>query len=201
MIRLPVAAGIVAVCVFAFGFAAAQDRPDWKLLASILLDDSGVPDLDGDPAEGQFLSTVLRDVPGADRYILVYQRILYNGARKPESRQIINYTFQWADLDAGTIDLVPWQGMYAEEEFFVVTIRAHESVEFIPYSNLVEQRLKDGTVDLTGSRGRVRQIALGYFTDEETAAMCVESARKLIESAAKGNVLTLPRERPGQSSG
>lgn len=201
MIRLLSAACIVTVCVFVFGFATAQDRPDWRVLAGILLDASGVPDLDGNPAEGQYLATILRDVPGEDRYILVYQRVLYNGARKPESRQIINYTFEWVELDADTIELVPWQGMYAEEEFFVVTVRAKESIEFIPYSNLVEQRQKDGTVDVTGSRGRVRQIALGYFTDEETAAMCVENARALIESAVTESPLRLPPARPGQSIG
>ena len=153
---------------FAFLLPSAE-AASWKDLAAILQDASGVADMAGRPTEGQFLSTLLRPVPGEERTILVYQRILYDGARKPRSRQVINYTFDWADLNASTIRLVPWQGQFVDEEFFLVSIQVNPELEFVPYSNLIEERLKNGQMDITGSQGRIRSLILGYFLDRDTA--------------------------------
>ena len=167
---------------FAFLLPSA-DAASWKDLAAILQDASGVADMAGRPTEGQFLSTLLRPVPGEERMILVYQRILYDGARKPRSRQVINYTFDWADLNASTIQLVPWQGQFADEEFFLVSIQVNPELEFISYSNLMEKRLKDGQVDITGSQGRIRSFVLGYFLDRDTAEQFTKLLREVLGEA------------------
>ena len=181
-IAIATVGSIVAVPLV--GFAPAVNAATWKDLAAILQDSSGVADLAGHPAEGQFLSTLMRPVPGDDRMILVYQRVFYDGARKPRSRQVINYTFQWTDLNASTINLIPWQGQYADEEFFLVSIEVNPKPEFILYSNLMEERLQEGGVDITGSRGRIRKLVLGYFIGRETAERFTQSLRDFLHDPA-----------------
>jgi hypothetical protein len=191
---------IVVAIVTGLGFATpglfAKETATWKDLAAVLQDASGVADMDGYPAEGQFLSTLLRPVPGEERLILVYQRIAYDGAKQPQSRQIINYTFEWNDLDAATIQLVPWEGQYTGEDYFLVSIRVDPKREFIPYSNLVEQRRASGDVDVTGSRGKMRTIVLGYFLDRDTAERFTGMLREVLAAIKRP---TAP-ERPDQSA-
>ena len=39
----------------------------------------------------------------------------------------------------------------------------------------------DGSVDVTSSRGRVRELVLGYFSDETTAARLADEFRNMLE--------------------
>ena len=75
------------------------------------------------------------------------------------------------------------QGQFADEEFFLVSIQVNPELEFISYSNLMEKRLKDGQVDITGSQGRIRRFVLGYFLDRDTAEQFRELLREVLGEA------------------
>lgn len=137
----------------------------------------------------EVFSTRLMDHPDADTYILVYERTQYDEADSTtyRSRQMINYTFALGDLDPDSVAVREWAGPLSDRTYWFVSVGIRASTEFVPYSNLVEEALEDGTVDVTTSRGKARSLALGYFSERGLAAQFAERVGALLGEGQEGS--------------
>lgn len=177
-----IAATSIALTIFLAGqpFAAGQDdaadvRLQW--LQDFLQEFSVVADIDPDSGAREIVSTRLQSHPEAGRVILSYQRSTYatGSPRSLERRQVIQYTVTIADVNRSGVETASWTAPRSGETFWMVSVPIQENAKFVPYTNLVEMRLDDGSVDVTSSRGRVRSIALGYFSSESVAKRFAEA--------------------------
>jgi hypothetical protein len=129
------------------------------------------------------LSTRLEPHPEVGRAILIYQRSTYAGASSNtlETQQVIQYTIRFDDIDAKSVATQTWKGFNSGREFRLVRAVILEGAEFIAYTNVFERRLADGTVDVTSSRGNVREVVLGYFDSESNASRFADTFRGILE--------------------
>jgi hypothetical protein len=155
--------------------ASADASPPLAWLRDLLAESSGltVPAEEGRPRE--VLSTRTHGTLSDGAFILEYERAAY-GPEHPERldhRQLILYRVYPEVLDPATIAIQ----RFADESgsaSWIVLVGIFEGAEFISYDNLVESRKENGTPELTRSRGRVRQVALGYFSDRAQAGKLME---------------------------
>lgn len=163
---------------------AAQDAPPagWEWLQDFLHEFSVVADIDADSGARDVVSTRLETHPDDGRAILSYQRSTYatGSPRSLERRQVIQYTLSLDDVDRKAIESQAWIGPRSGEEYWMVMAPIREDSDFVPYTNLVEIRLDDGSVDVTSSRGRVRTVALGYFTSQAAASEFAKGFRAFL---------------------
>lgn len=176
---------VVVAATFAWVLCAAGDPPDPERFAWIrdfLAEFSIVSDGAGDGPR-DIMSTRLETHPDAGFAILSYRRTSYAGfgVDTIASQQTILYTVRLAGVDAASIRVQPLDAFNSDATFWMVQARLRDQTEFVPYTNLFERRLDDGTVDVSSSRGRVREIVLGYFATEDAAVTLAERFRNLIE--------------------
>ena len=119
--------------------------------------------------------------------MLMYRRASYGGAGDDslESQQTIHYTIVLGDIAAESIRIETWTGFNSNQTFRLVRAEINDAAEFVPYTNVFERKLEDGSVDVTSSRGRVREVVLGYFADETTAARLADEFRGMLESLGR----------------
>lgn len=134
----------------------------------------------------EVLSTRLEPLSDLKEASLVYQRATYSGATEDSlrSRQIIHYTLSSAALDPESVAIQPGQDNGGEGKLWPVVVMTRSGAELIPYSNLLEMRKADGTTDVTTSRSRVRQVVIGYFSEETQAKRVAEAFRGWLEHPA-----------------
>jgi hypothetical protein len=131
--------------------------------------------------------TRLEPHPDPGRAVLMYRRASYagSGEKSLESQQTIHYTLALGDISANSIRIQTWEGSHSKHTFQLVSAVVEESAELVPYTNVFERKLDDGTVDVTSSRGRVRELVLGYFADETAAARLADEFRGMLEELAR----------------
>ncbi len=139
-------------------------------LQAYLVEFSGVLDVDDDRGR-EFISTQLTDPDPAGAFALVYERNRYDSVetRTPATRQIIRYPFAFSNLSPSSMEVREWAGPLSGRRYYMVLATVETEKQFIDYTNIVETRLEDGSVDVTSSRGKARTLALGYFREKETA--------------------------------
>ena len=115
--------------------------------------------------------------------VLSYRRASYTGAGSSslETQQLIHYTLDLHRVDPSTVAVQSWPGSNSGASYWLVRAALRSDEEFVPYTNIFERRLEDGSVDVTSSRGRVREIVLGYFTEEVLASRLAENFRDMVE--------------------
>jgi hypothetical protein len=135
----------------------------------------------------EIVSTRLESHPEPGRAILMYQRATYSGsdANTLQSQQVIQYTLRLTDIVRDSVRVETWSGTHSGTALWLVRAAIDDDAGFVPYTNVVEQRLADGSVDVTSSRGRVREIVLGYFSDESTAARLADGFTRLLETGVE----------------
>ena len=77
-----------------------------------------------------------------------------------------------------------------------MTVTVRDKSGFIEYDNLFESRAENGDPELTQSRGRVREIALGYFGREETANRLAKQFREYLNSLPAAPAPVTPPAAP-----
>lgn len=157
----------------------------FRWIQDFLREFSTTQDIDDGTGGREVLSTRLETHPDSGRAILSYERSTYASA-SPGSlrrRQVIQYTVTFDDLDAATLRRQAWTGQRSGDESWIVIVDIRPDADFVPYTNLVETRMSDGSVDVTSSRGRVRTIALGYFTSQDQADQLVEGVGKFLRES------------------
>ena len=145
--------------------------------------------IDAGPGNGmETLATHLTIGDERESPSLVYERNLYDSDRDrtPTFRQLIHYPCDFADFDPETLEVVSWEGPRSGKVFWVVTVRTTAEKGYLDYTNVVEERRPNGTVDVTSSRGKARNLALGYFESEEYARRLVESVGQLMAKGSAG---------------
>jgi hypothetical protein len=140
----------------------------------------------GSAGPRDLLWTRLERHPDAGRAVLTYQRATYSGAAQtpPDARQLIHYTVRLSDLDARAVTVERWEGFHSRHEFWLVRAVIREGAELIPYTNVFERRIDADRVDVTSSRGQVREIVLGYFETETDAARLADNFQDMLEQLA-----------------
>lgn len=130
--------------------------------------------------------TRLEPHPDPARAVLMYRRTSYTGPGEDalESQQTIRYTIIWRDIAPDSIRIQTWDGFNSNQTYRLVNAVIEDNAKFVPYTNVFERKLEDGTVDVTTSRGRVRELVLGYFADETTAARIADEFRSMLERLA-----------------
>jgi hypothetical protein len=181
------------VCVLTPALYAQQPDPsgpsafpalDW--LRDYLAEFSTVVFPEAGGGTREVVTTRTQGLISANAFVLAYERIAYtkgNPARI-DGRQLIMYNVRPASLDPGSVS-IQRQGTPAlgdEPAFWTVTVAVREDPGFIPYDNLFESHQEDGAPDLTRSRGRVREIALGYFLREDLATGLATRFREFLAS-------------------
>ena len=129
-------------------------------------------------------STWLQAHPERDRAVLGYQRSTYSGPESGslQTQQIIQYTIRFSDIAAHSIETQSHDGFIAGEPYWLVRAVITEGADFVPYTNVFERRAADGSVEVTSSRGRVREIVLGYFAEEVMAERLADHFRDMVEN-------------------
>lgn len=132
------------------------------------------------------ISTRIEAHPDPGTAVLSYRRASYTdaGADSLATEQIIQYTVRLGMLDPGSVRARVWEGFNADKTFWLVHATTRGEDDFMPYTNLFQRRLEDGAVDLTSSRGRVREVVIGYFTTEESAHRLAGLFRDMLEDLA-----------------
>ena len=187
MRRLLIPVFLVACCPFLLPPIAHADPQDNATIPWIqtFLDEFSLV-LDTHPERGrEFIATQLTTPEGEDTLVLVYERSRYSDPKseKPDSRQRIHYPFELRDLNPDTLVVRSWTGPLSGNSFHMVLIEVTKAKGFVDYSNIVEERLPDGSIDVTSSRGKARTLALGYFSSEENARRLADTAKQLIDAA------------------
>jgi hypothetical protein len=132
------------------------------------------------------ISTRLDPHPDAGCAVLGYQRASYSGpdANSLQTQQLIQYTVRLSDITPESVRVQAWDGFNADQAFWLVRAVIAEEADYVSYTNVLERRIEDGSVEVTSSRGRVREIVLGYFTDETIAARLAENFRDMLTNLA-----------------
>ncbi len=176
---------LLTVSLAAWVAAAADDRaPDpnqFSWLREYLQEFSVVTD-GGSTGPRDVISTQLDPHPDPGYVVLGYQLASYAGP-SPESlrtQQLIQYTVRLSDITPESVGVVAWKGSHAGQAFWLVQAVVAEDADYVPYTNVFERRLEDGSVDVTSSRGRVRELVLGYFANETTAARFAENFHDML---------------------
>ncbi len=161
----------------------APDRARFQQVRELLDEFSLVTD--GAPAGPRdVMSTRIEPHPEPGIAVLSYRRASYADAGSLATEQIIQYTVRLGSLDPGSVRAQVWQGFNAGETFWLVHATTRGGDEFVPYTNLFQRRLEDGTIDSTSSRGRVREVVIGYFATEESARRLAELFQGMLEDLA-----------------
>lgn len=186
---MPVSAMFLALMCLTGILSPAQENSSTTLewVRGYLEEFSVVLDTNPDKDDRELLTTRLIEHPEPETMILVYERSQFDADQSgvPVTRQLINYTFSMADVDPKTLVARPWKGPRSGETFWMVAINIKTSKEFVTYSNLFEQRLPSGEVDVTSSRGKSRTLALGYFRREAQAEQLLELVQSVLDEMAK----------------
>ncbi len=134
----------------------------------------------------EVVTTRTQGLSSADTLVLTYERVTYakGDATEIDGRQLIVYNIEPASLDAGSVTTRRQGPIGAGDDpvFWIVTVAVLESPGFVPYDNFFESRKGDGTPELTRSRGRVREIALGYFPREDVASRVAVQFREYLRA-------------------
>lgn len=175
--------GLLAPGMVASEPQAGETTASVPWIQAYLEEFSLVLDTDGE-RKREFIATRLTASENEDTLVLVYERNRYTDldSAAPDSRQRIHYPFELADLNPMTIEVRSWIAPLSKSSFYIVLISVREEKGFVDYSNIVEERQADGTVDVTSSRGKARTLALGYFSAEENARRLAEATKELLES-------------------
>lgn len=183
----PLRVALLTLLALTSPFAAAQESSaQFEWLREYLAEFSIVSDAAPDGAR-EVLSTRLEPHPEPGLAVIRYQRESYRsaGADRPEIRQIIHYTVRLDDLDTETISVQPWQGPHSGRERWLVRVVIDADADYVPYTNVFERSVGPEAVDVTSSRGRVREVVLGYFETQTQAARLADSFRDLLERGAQ----------------
>jgi len=162
--------------------AQSSETSTLQAITEFLAEYSQITDA-GEGHGSETLSTHL--VTGDDAPALVYERTVYDSDRdrEPTSRQIIHYPCEFTTLDSESVEVISWKGFRSRETFWVVTLRTILETDYLDYTNVVETRTPDGAIDVTTSRGRVNNLALGYFRTEATARRLAQLVQQLFEES------------------
>jgi len=130
------------------------------------------------------MTTRLAPHPDEGFVTLIYRRASYTGAspKTLETTQLIHYTVRLAEVSPGSVEVKPVDAFNAGERYWIVTSVISGDAEYVPYTNIFERRMEDGSVDVTSSRGRVREVVIGYFGTKLAAERLADSFRELLTS-------------------
>lgn len=177
--------------------AGAEAGPDTTMpgLQAYLEEFSGILDVAEDRGR-EFISTRLSDPDAGGAFVLVYERKRYDSVetRVPSSLQIIHYPFALSDLNPSSMEVREWAGPLSGRPYYMVMATVEAEKRFIDYTNVVERRLEDGSVDVTSSRGKARFLALGYFREKETAQKFSDDFRDVLLRHARRDPVRSDRE-------
>ena len=181
---LPWLTSATLLAVAAATAAGPGDEPEAALdwIRAYLGEFSLVTDESKNRNQRQRFSTRLMPHANPGTHVLVYEWTRLEGpdTGMPASHQLIYYTFSLSDLDPETIDVRIWAGPLSGKSYWMVGVKISAKTGFIPYSNLVEERLPDGSVDITNSRGKARTLAIGYFGSRHDADRLAQRLRSLL---------------------
>jgi hypothetical protein len=92
----------------------------------------------------------------------------------------------WADLETGSIVVEAVHASGSPQTSWIVRASIRSGADFVPYTNIFEEKLDGDRVDVTSSKGRVREIIVGYFGTERAATQLADGFRDLLESLDPG---------------
>jgi len=147
-------------------------------------------------ATGELVTTRTPGLRPDGAFVLTYERVKYaqQDPSQIEIRQLILYDVKPAQLDPLSIAILPVFNRQSGEyrDYWMVTVKVRENAEFVEYDNLFESRGENREPELTRSRGRVREVVLGYFWQEEQAKTLAERFRAYLDSFPAPAALTPP---------
>lgn len=132
--------------------------------------------------------------------IVEYDRLTYQADKpdEPKRHQKILYTANLAAIDPDTIRVQRAGESAPGVPFWMVSFGVRADLGFFPYSNIIQHYGETKTPQVFTSKGKIREIALGYVATEELANELAERFRTSLKAATT----TLPSgaTRPNQSA-
>jgi len=197
-VRALIAALLLATAP-AFAEEATAPDPNFAWLTGFLETNSSV-DLAGTdetPREAISTRTQARIVHGA--LIIEYERFTYrlDAPEVLDRHQKIFYTAGLAAIDPGSIAVQQAGESAPGVPFWMVSFDVRPDPGHFPYTNIVQHYGETKTPQVFTSKGKIRQIILGYVPTAELANELAEKFRASLKAAAA----TTPAEvtRPDQS--
>ncbi len=177
----------------------SDEEPALAWLRDFLADSSVLTVTASDDHPREVVTTRTSGVVSNGAFILEYERSTYaqEGPSTLNQHQLIMYSVRPDDLDAATLSISRFADSDGEGAAWIVSIGIVDGADFVSYDNLVESRKDGGALDLTRSRGRVRQVALGYFSDRARASELGERFRAYLRTL--DSQTPEPLKRPTQS--
>lgn len=132
--------------------------------------------------------------------IIEYDRLTYQADTpdEPKQHQKILYSADLAAIDPGTVRVQRVGESAPGVPFWMVSFGVRENPGFFPYSNIIQHYGETKTPQVFTSKGKIREIALGYVATEELANELAEKFRASLKAATT----TAPADatRPNQSA-
>lgn len=192
---------LIAALLFTATATAAQETdtpdPNFGWLVEFLASNSSVTLTAAEKSPREDISTRTQGRIVYGDLIVEYDRLTYETDKPDELKrhQKIFYSADLAAIDPDTIRVQQAGESAPGVPFWMVSFGVRANPGFFPYSNIIQHYGETKTPQVFTSKGKIREIALGYVATEDLANELAEKFRASLKAAPAAETT-----RPDQSA-